>query len=70
VVTFARQPKHAPAKMTRAYNETQAFMKIATAPLHALTSAMVESIARTHRVSVDQLKLRVDERRARELDHG
>lgn len=40
--------KHAPKQMTREYSETQAFMKVTIAPLHTLTEAMLESIARTH----------------------
>lgn len=59
-------PRHAPAKMTRAYNAKQAVMKITTAPLHTLTDAMVESIARTHRYPLDDLRARLAERRERE----
>lgn len=59
-------PRHAPTAMTRSYNVTQAMMKIATAPLSTLTPAMVESIARTHRVPVDELQQRLAERHARE----
>lgn len=40
--------RHAPARMTADYNETQAFSKVTIAPLHTLTPAMLESIARTH----------------------
>ena len=42
------RPRHAPKQMTREYNETVAFMKIDTAPIHTLTDAMVASIARSH----------------------
>jgi hypothetical protein len=62
---YRQQPRHAD-KMTADYNRTQAFMKIATAPLHTLTAAMVESIARTHRIPVAELQERLGERRQRE----
>ena len=42
------RPRHAPKQMTREYSETQAFMKVTIAPLHTLTDAMLESIARSH----------------------
>lgn len=42
------RPRHAPKQMTREYSETQAFMKVTIAPLHTLTPAMLESIARSH----------------------
>ena len=66
--------RHAPKQMTREYSETQAFMKVTIAPLHTLTEAMLESIARTHcgrregaygRMLAD-LTRRVAERRERE----
>lgn len=61
-------------RMTREYNETVAFMKIDTAPIHTLTDAMVESIARSHcggkPADYDRLLSRLDvrlmERKARE----
>lgn len=65
-----RAAHHAPDRMSRAYNETQAVMKIATAPLASLTDSMVESIARTHRVSEAVLRARLAERRQREAAHG
>lgn len=61
-----RRTSHAPTQMSRAHNTTQAMMKIATAPLSSLTDSMVASIARTHRVPVEELQRRLDERRRRE----
>lgn len=59
------KPRHAPAKMTRAYNVATAYMKIDTAPLDKLDASMIESIARTHRVPVETLAARLAERKAR-----
>ena len=57
--------------ITKRDNVIAAFSKIATAPLHALTPAIVESIARSHGVAPDLLRARLDERRVREgLHHG
>lgn len=61
-----QKPRHAPDKMTVAYNRTQAFMKISIAPLDKLDERMIDSIARTHKVPVEDLKQRLDERRRRE----
>ena len=66
--------RHAPQAMTSEYNQTQAFMKVTTAPLHTLTPAMLESIARTHcgrregafGRMLGELQARVDARRERE----
>lgn len=59
-----RVPRHAPAQMTRAHNTTAAFMKVTTAPLHTLTDAMLESIARSHASERDRPAL-LTELRAR-----
>ena len=61
-------------RMTREYNETIAFTKIDTAPIHTLTDAMVASIARSHcggkPSDYDRMLARLDvrlmERKARE----
>jgi hypothetical protein len=52
--------------MTKRDNAITAFTKIATAPLHALTPAMVDSIARSHGVAPDLLHARLAERQERE----
>lgn len=56
---------NAPVRMTRAYNEAMALSKVDIAPLDKLTSEMLASIARTHRVNVAVLRARLDERLAR-----
>ena len=69
---MAHQPRtlqHAAQQMTREYNRTQAFAKIAMAPLDKLDDRMLESIARTHKVPVDTLRAQLADRRARE-GHG
>lgn len=53
-------------KASRAYNVTEALAKIDTAPIDKLDERMLDSIARTHRVPVERLKLRLHERIARE----
>lgn len=63
-------PRHAPTKMTRSYNQTIAFSKVATAPLDKLSDAMIESIARTHKVPVAELQQQLAERRVREAACG
>lgn len=60
-----RQQHHAPDKMTRSYNLTMALSKIDMAPIEKLDDRMLDSIARTHNVPVDRLKLRLAERLAR-----
>lgn len=68
-----RRQHSAPAQMTRQYNVTQAFSKIAMAPLHTLTPAMLESISRTHRVPLVDLQRQLAERKQREqreVGHG
>lgn len=68
--------RHAPAKMTRAYNVTMAFTKVTTAPLHTLTDAMLESIANSHAAGRDrpallrELHARLANRKAREAANG
>lgn len=69
-------PKHAAQQMTRDYNQTMAFSKVTTAPLHTLTDMMVQSIANSHSSMRDRPKLlaelqaRVADRRAREAANG
>lgn len=69
-----RRPIPQRSEMTAQANRIAALSKIATAPLHTLTDAMVESIARTHKDrrpgSFEKLLAELDgklmERRARE----
>lgn len=61
---------HAPDRMTVAYNRTTALSKVDMAPIDKLDTAMLESIARTHRVPVAELRQRLEERRVREGGHG
>lgn len=69
------KPRHAPNRMSRAHNTTAAFMKVTTAPLHALTDAMLTSIANSHAVPRDrpalltELHARLAARKERE-GHG
>lgn len=64
--------RHAPDKMTRAFNTTAAFMKVTVAPIPTLTDAMLESIANCHAAGRDrpalltELKARLAERKRRE----
>jgi hypothetical protein len=70
-----RPAHHAPARMTQAYNDTAAMMKITMAPLATLTDAMIESIARSHcgkregsyEAMLAELRGRVETRRRREI---
>ncbi len=59
-------PRHAPDKMTGDYNRTVALSKVDMAPLDRLTDTMLDSIARSHKVPVDVLRQRLNERRQRE----
>lgn len=64
-----RKPQHAPDKMTRAYNRTMALSKIDSGDLRKLDERLLESIARTHAVPIEDLRARLAERLARE-GHG
>lgn len=48
-----------------AYNRTQAFAKIAIAPLDKLDDRMLDSIARSHKVPVAELQSLLADRKAR-----
>lgn len=61
-----RKTQHAPQQMSREYNRTQAFAKIAMAPLDKIDDRMLDSIARTHKVPVETLRAQLAERKARE----
>jgi hypothetical protein len=57
-------------QITKRDNAVTAFNKITIAPLHTLTPAMVDSIARSHGVKPELLHARLAERRERESQRG
>lgn len=71
-MTFQRQPRHAPNKMTTDYGRTMALDKARRAPLRILTDAMIVSIsvsgasAHSRPKLLAELRAIVAERRARE----